>query len=574
MVKEEMPKKAPRVGDWRAVMDLRYWTATDFHMDYTQLVVDMSVAHGQGRVARSLDFAELLASHMMLPEAASTIAGIRPELDKDVERHEALRLAIALLQGKPVEGLENSALMDEERPDRELWSTLGAVAQGDARTLLRDLPKGFNGLAYQSAAVVRAVLPAFTEAAIQAQQSELASVALRIMDEIPELRDASVGHYLRGAAAEAIGNNKTALLAYLDAANGLDGYAARGRLALAAMAKKDGGRGALLAARDTISSKVNAWRGPPYELPILTNLAELNEGIGDGYKALLVHAQIMIRFGGTEEAAHSRKMADVLMKDIYARGARGEVSLAEWVKVHLQLMPFMRAEPEFVLHTEVLADRAYELGGTDLARKEYQRGLELMAVGRASPRYVLPEHMENRLRIKLAKSLYTGGQYEMTLKQIGMLGEPMQEWVKLDAADLRAKALFKLERNTDFLMQASHVDTATRLRQRAKASARQEKWEQSKTLLSEMLAAHSDDFEMRDAVNLLIAAKRTDDEETVNRVTFLFPELTESEALFDLAKRIAKEPGMIKALGEDQVMSRLQRYKGTLEGVEGIDSKN
>ena len=98
----------------------------------------------------------------------------------------------------------------------------------------------------------------------------------------------------------------------------------------------------------------------------------------------------------------------------------------------MQLMPFMRAEPEFVLHTEVLADRAYELGGTDLARKEYQRGLELMAVGRASPRYVLPEHMENRLRIKLAKSLYTGGQYEMSLKQIGMLGEPMQEWVKLD----------------------------------------------------------------------------------------------------------------------------------------------
>lgn len=558
-------------GDWRANLDLRRWAASEFHKDYTNIVIEMTKSHGEERTTRTLDFAELLASHMLLREAASAVEGVTPVSKDNVARHKALAAAITLLRGMPSEDFADSALTEGDRPDFAFWTTLNAIANGDPAQLLSELPGGFAGLSYQSAAVLRGVLPAFTEAAIQTGQTDLAALALRLLEEIPDLAAAPVGYYLRGLYARQLDNNSSALLAFLEASQGYDRYAARSRLALADMAVEDGGRGALLAARDTLTDGINAWRGEPYELDVLSNLARLNEDLGDGLDALLIHAQIMTRYGGTEEALASRASADGLMGEIYERGASGDVSLADWVNVHFQIMPFLRNEPAFVLHTELLADRALELGGTDLARREYERALQLIDVGSQRSTYEVPENAENRLVLKLARAHYEGGRYETALDLLMGFKDPVAHWIVLDATDLRAKILFKLDRKEDFLMQPSHADTAQRLRQRATASSQQGKWDQAKVLLSEMLDAHREEFEMRDAVNLLIAAKRTDDDALANKVTYLFPDLTQSTALLDLAKSVASEPDMIGRLGAEHVLGRLQRYKSTMEDVNGIN---
>ena len=553
------------VEDWQQEMDLRRWRSTEFYQDYSKLVVDMGSSHGEMRVSRTLDFAELLASHMMLQEAHSAVDGVTPETEKNQKRQMALRAAILLLRGRTVEDFDDTPLAQDDRPDSAFWKTLNAISEGDPRALITYQTAGFGGVSYQSAAVVRGVLPALTEAAIETGNTDVATIALRLLDEIPDLSAASVGDYLRGRYAQSIDNDSTALKHYLKASGGFDRDAAKARLALAEMAIEDGGQGALLAARDTLADGASSWRGDSYELRVLYHLARLNESVGDDLEALLVHAQIMARFGLSDEAKESRVIADRLTAQIYAKGADDAVSLSEWMRVHLRIMPFLRFTPEFALHTETLADRALVLGGTELARKEYERALSLVESGRELTAYEVPEGIENRLRLKIARAHYEGGRYRASLKQLSMIEEPADMKVDMAAQDLRAKAYYQLGNQKEFLQQASHSVTSQRLRRRAMTLADQEEWGQAKILYKELMEAHPNDFDLGDAVHLLIAAKRTDDEMVVGRVTYLFPELTKSDALLDLAKGISIDPEQLTILGSPQVAGRLERYDDIIE---------
>ncbi|MDK3016723.1 hypothetical protein [Pseudodonghicola flavimaris] len=552
------------------VLNLTRWPQQRFHEQLSQRIDALSTAHGPERPGVLLDMAEMFLAQMMLYEAGSVLDGVEPQGVRDRRRWRAMRDATDLLSGQAVTDLAESPLSDPARPDRGLWQVLQAIAAGEAGRLRDNLTALPGALAAQPRAVRRALLPGLAEAAIEAGDQAVVAEMLMMVAELPDLSTGPVGAFLRGRSAELTGRASSALEAYFDAARGWDRYAARARLGLAGMALENGGTGALLAARDVLEHGADAWRGDRYELEVLQRLAEVYGRIGDNVGALLVLGKLMLHFPDTPEAEVAAEQARGDLAAVYGDGAEGRLPLAKWLSVHLQLVPLYRYFPDFALQTEVLADRALEIGGTDLATVEYRRALALTAElaegAEASEAAELAAHAP-RLQLKLAGALARGGQLaeaRAVLTQIDGSPDPM---LRQEANALKSRILAELGETAEVLRTHVPAPAAQDLRNVARALWQGENWLEAVQFYRRLWTDFPQDFGARDASYLLLAARRTGDERTAAMVIEAFPDLTASASWIEIAQSLMEQPAPIAPLSEDSAAQRLdslERALGTI----------
>ena len=558
---------APRATGWRNDLDLQHWSTGSFHRDMVSVVQNLGTAHGPEQIGIMLNAAELYLTHMLLYEASSTLAGIDPTLPDHTRRHAALIHARALLNGEAISTFENSPLADRARPDTAFWRTLQAIAIGDVRMLDDNIEASFLGLGLQSRAVLRAMLPIFTEAAIETGHARYADAALELMRELPDLDQSSTGYFLRGRAQERSGNNSSALEAYFKAATGWDQYAVRARLAIADMSLSNGSNGALLAAQTTLTDGLEAWRGNQYELEVLKRLARVHAARGDDAAGLLALGKLIARFPGSQEAKLAKTQAEELLRQLYAKGKEGRYSLADWMDAHLQFLPFFRTMPDFARHTETFADYLLGLGATDLAAKEYQRASQLWREHESATSDTAAQDLF-RLNLKLANSQYLAGLAQDARATLDLMDMVPGTQNAQNHAKIKASVLAELGDRSALLDTEIATPSSDHMRKLAQALAEEGQWENSKDMLEQLWAAYPEAFSVQDATHLLIAANRANDAQTRDMVIRAFPSLTADAPLVSLAESLNDTLPNLLPLRADQASARLRKLEDAFESIE------
>lgn len=558
------PLPAPKNG-WQSVLDTNRWRGVTFRRSYGSLVEALSEAHGPEQFSQRLDFAEFLIAYMFLPEAQSILDESAKGDEPVPMRLRAMREAVTLLNGRAPETMELSPLFVPQRQDRDLWITLHALATNDSEALEAHLPHAFRALGMQSRAVAQTVFPVFVEAAIALENKELATAVIPFIDKVPHLTGTPYGQYLYGRYSELMGNNKTALDAYLAASAGWDRAAARARLAMADMALADGGQGALLAARDTLADSSDAWRGDQYELQVLLRQAEILTRLGEPVDGLLAFGKVMSRFPQTPEAERAMPQARDLLDQVYATGANGEIAIAKWMDIHLMLLPFFENQPAFAYYNEQLADRAYALGGTVLAAAEYQRTLRTLE----DLAYFEPDNMSYadsiaRVYVKRIAALRDSGRHEEALVELKNAETRLLKAGNGQLTSLKADVLAAIGDHDALLAMSLSTPNLMQMRAQVKALVEAERWGEAGATLQKMRRAHPHGFNVHDASYLLIAAHKTSDAETVAEVGRDFPSLTSSQGWVEVAQSMSQAPIKAMPLMEDKADAQLDRLQDVL----------
>lgn len=547
--------------DLMADADFRRWPAGQFYESFTRQIEVLGSTHGLERREVFLDLAELYLGQVMLIEVDSILNALAPKGEVPDLRWQALNDAARLLGGRSV---EDSPLMSPDRPDRGLWQALNAIAKSDEAALRDSIEAGFSGLAYQSRPVARTLLPILAEVAIELRNEPMSVLALGLLEEVPDLSGSPTAYYLRGRYAENLENSKSAVEAYFESAKGWGRYAARGRAALADMALRDGSRGALLAARDVLENGSDAWRGDGYELLVLQRLAEVYSKLDDSVGALLTFGKLMQRFPGTPEALEAGQKASEDLRKVYGEGRAGRILLAEWVAIHMKLVPSYRYFPDFAAQSETLADRALEIGGTVLAASEYRRNLIMMTDLETLTVQGIPQERFDRVQFKLARALARGGRWQkarVALAEIDLTQNPkMQNTVN----GLKAKILSELN-DTDGLLRTLVGDPdAENLREMGRALFQKEQWPESAAFYQTLWDRYPGQFDAEDASYLLISAYRSNDTGTMRMVANAFPDLTESQGLTEMAVSLLESPMPLLPLQRKNATGRLDNLERTL----------
>ncbi len=555
-----------RADSWRKDLDLQHWSTATFHADLSGAIVALSEAHGAEQSVAMLDIAEIFLTHMLLYEATTTLDGIEPNTPYQTQRFLALRHAASLLAGETIEDFDASPLNGPERPDRDFWMSLQAIAIADVDMLNISIKSSFAGLGLQSRAVLRQMLPVFVEASTELGHQAYAAAALRLMEELPDLANSSTGYFLRGRAEERRGNESSALEAYFLAAAGWDQYAARARLAVADMSLRNGGRGALLAAQSLLSAGSEAWRGDRFELEVLKRMVRLYAATDDDVKGLLTLGKMLSRFPASKESSGGQEQAQKLLSEIYRKGGDGQYALSDWIDMHLSLLPFFRDFPQFPGHTEELGDYVLELGATDLAAKEYQRAIQLIET-RGGP--ALPEVKADmiRLNLKLADAQWRAGLSSKARVTLDMLGMPIHNPERDAFNALKAKILTDLNDGPALLKTVVDVPTPNHLREMGKALTEAGEWSASSDVFLRLWDGHPQDFSLEDATRLLVAANRSKDAATIDKVARAFPQLTSSKAMIELAESLNTQAVDLLPLSAKKVADRLRSLDEAFQSI-------
>lgn len=568
------PKKLEITGPQTSVqqlfdLDLRRWPEEQFYENLTGLINELSVRYGAEATATLLDTAELFLGQMMIAEAGSVLTELDDVGPGQELRREALLHAQMLLNGTPVDDFTTSPLNLETRPDRAFWAVLQAISTGDPVMLNDNLSRGVIGLMHQTRPVARSVLPIMIEAMIETEQLVLADRSLELLEDFPDIDKAPIGHYLRGRAAEKRKNQKTALVHYFEGIKGYDRYAVRSRLAIADMAIKDGGRGALMAAEDVLENGLDSWRGDIFEIATLEKLHEIYVAAEEHVEGLILLSKITMRFPGTEAAERAEAQSRGALRAVYQDGFDGKIPLSRWLSVHLRLVPAYRYHPEYARLVEELADHLMALGGTTIAAKEYQRALDFRAdLIELNTDWVTPEEMTQN-RMKLAKAYATGGQYVEAKHVLADLDGEIDPTVRNQINTLRAKIAAQMG-DADGLLR-THVmsPSAENLRNVSHALWEKQEWDGANDFYNRLWAEYPGSFDLNDATYLLIAAHRIGDRNTATRVVEAFPDLTESENWVRLAESFLTQPPDVSTLTLDAANGRLNRLSNALEDIQG-----
>ena len=554
---------------WRRDLDLRRWSPDGLRDDLRHNIAKLGSQRGSDQTRVMMDVAELYMAHMLLFEAGSILAEVTPDTPVHKRRHRALSDAVRLLAGEAPTAVTppfSTSPLAGNRPDRAFWASLDAIATSDVRRLSDNIEPSFGGLSTQPESVVRAVLPVLLEAAIELDKREYVDATLRLLDEMPELAGAESGTFLRARAAQKRGDAATALKIYLEAAEGWDQYAVRARLAVADMALADGGRGALLAAQSTLEGGSEAWRGGRYELEVLRRLERVYHALGNHPEAVLTLGRILLRFPEPAEAAPIEAQAQELLADIYKAGGEGQYPLSAWVALHLRLLPYFRYTDGFTTQIETLGDYVLKLGSTDLAAKEYRRAVRILqekqeeqGTSRAAEIF--------RLNMKLAQAQVQGGQFadaRLTLELMDVSVAPEMEEAH---QSLLAQTLSKLGDKPALLKASVDAPTAQHLRDVGLALSEEERWPQAADVLTQLWRTYPQDFSLQDATRLLIAAYRSEDQETLQQVTRSFPSLTPSKDLISLANSISEVRDNVLPLSAGGAAKRLEQLENAFESI-------
>ena len=544
----------------------------------TRLALRAAYTGAQGDAAAALlDLAEFHLAWLMVPEGRSFLSGLGdlPLTPAQTARRDAVALAFDLLDplGGPLDDAARARLEQDWTgwAERPLFLALDRIRRDDPAGAAEHLEGALTRLDAYPSAIEATVLPQLLETAVANERWQLARDLAARFDRHAGLRDGSAYHFLLGRAAEAGGQMVVAFDSYARVATGTDRWAQRARLALVRLGQNtqtlsdEDARRLLALARHT-------WRGDALAVETLKALAETEIALGDTVAALEALGEILASHPDTPAAANARERAQELIDVYYARGAAGDISLAEFMLGHERISLDYRFEPGFDALAETFAQRFLEAGASDVAAREYGIIHDYLAVSRdLGLRDVAPEPLDD-LRLKQAAALLTGGQYEVAATVLARGVDSPSDALR-DRLNLLRARLFDATGEAGQVLKTEVLrPSEDYLRIKAEAHFAREDWAAAKAAYARLWHRQGDALRFADAINLLRAAHRAGDREMTLSLAQAFPALTDIPQWAEIARSLMRETPDVLPLRETAARTRVEDAGKTLERLRAINS--
>jgi len=521
-----------------------------------------------------LALARLHYRHGFAPEGLSILAGLEAANLSEAQamRRAVLELALGLIDPRrdvPLTDRAQAMLGPDNRdwPDQQMFQALDSVrrlhfreaaeALPEVRDRLNRLPKGYQA----------AVLPGLLEAAIATRQWRVArDFALEFRNHVA-LKDSGAFHYLLGRAAEAGEDMLAAFDSYVRAGESHDVYGHRARTAVISLGLEQDYIN-IEEARALLQREAQIWRGDDYALAVLKDLAALDQADDDKVGAIHTFGTIMDRFPDSAEAAMARQKARSLIAEVYEAGATGKMPLGAFLQAHRIISPDFRFESGFDAQAERFANRFLAVGSTLVAAQEYEAVHDYLAVARDLGLAEVRDQRLDELRLKQARALTMGGQYDSAL---GVLREPMTSG-NPELSDERAQLLAQLYADTG--QSAAVLETsisqpnAAFLRVKADAYFDRGEWSEAQAVYQQLWDEVGNELPLEDGIQFLLSAYRSNDLSTTAMLTKAFPDLTTIPQWSAIAEGLVDPAVELWPLRSDTARMRMDAASRALENVQ------
>ncbi|NOR29776.1 MAG: hypothetical protein GQ539_01615 [Sulfitobacter sp.] len=539
------------------------------------LLLEMVTPDPQGDAAPSteahtrvyLDLAELHLAKMMRFEAEDYLAGVdvktaSPEAQR---RYRTLQLALDLLSERAALGQAVSRSVGWTQGQALRTAAFARLGENDEAARL--LPVTIEALSGLSPAMTAAILPDLFEAAIAAENWEVAEALAARFPDYAELRDAAAYRFLLARTSEISGDLLMAYDGYAHAARGRDAYAHRARLAIVQM----GRRTDTLPLEDAVALLKTArwaWSGDVFAKEGVALLADYTLELGDYQTALWALGQLLTEAESPKEAEAVRERAREAIESYYQAGAAGDLNLAEFISGHAAIMAGWRYDSGFVESAVALPQTLLRSGMTALAAREFRN---LRTIAEAAEELELftpdPELITHLFRDE-AGALLAGGQADAAVDLLGGLAPGQGDDVETER--LLIQALSQAGRSdelADWRGRALDIDSR---RGRAVALYETRKWAAARQALLELWDAYPAQFSFSDATRLTLAAYELGDGKTVSRATTAFPSLTDLPGWTEIATRLETQGPPPTDLNTDTIRSSVDSANRVLDAVNEV----
>ena len=521
-----------------------------------------------------LDLAEFHLAHVLVAEGRSLLDGLGRRLSPEMAaRRAALELAFALLDSRGGPPPDSAAALLGPAyaawPDQPLFAALAHRRAGDMAAAGEVLAPAAARLDHLSPRMQEELLPALLDVAVTAARWDTARALAARFGSFDSLRESPAYGYLLGRTAQAGGDLLSAFDYFRAAGEGGDLWAHLARVALIELGL-DSGTLAKEDARRLMAQASAAWSGDSHAIALLQRRAALEMELDDPVAALELFAAIVTRHPDSPPAALARQQARSLWTEFYARGARGEIPLAEFLSGHRRVAMDYRFEPGFDLATEQLADRFLAAGATMAASDEYRDTHDYLLVAQDLGIVDTDDLRLDALRLKQAEAFYRGGQLDPLSY---LLAEGLRSNDPALGNQLNLlKARFYAERGEAEQLVDIRVAEPTLhyLRLRAAALCGQQNWPAAQAADPELLDRAGTDMAFGDTVRLLLSAYRAGDRATTLAMARQFPELSESPQWAYIAQSITEEAPALLPLREASARERVDNAGRTLQALEAL----
>ncbi|WP_375186167.1 hypothetical protein [Pseudooceanicola sp.] len=521
-----------------------------------------------------LALARLHYRHGMAPEGLSILEGLETANLSDDQglQRAVLELALGLIDTRREAVLTDraQAMLGPEMsdwPDQQMFKALDAVHRLRFREAAEDLPELRDRLTRLPKSYQAAVLPGALEAAIATRQWRVARDFALEFRKHTALQDSGAFHYLLGRAAEAGEDMLAAFDSYVLAGETHDIYGHRARTAVIALGLEQDFL-SIEEARILLQRESQIWRGDDYALAVLKDLAALNQADEDRVGAIHTLGTIMDRFPETVDAGLARQKARSLIAEVYEAGATGKMPLGDFLQAHRVIAPDFRFEAGFDAQAERFANRFLAVGSTLVAAQEYEAVHDYLAVARDLGLATVEDERLDELRLKQARALTLGGQYDTAL---AVLRDPMASGIA-ELADDRAQLLAQLYADTGqsaavLETSISHPNVAF-LRVKADAYFDRGDWAMAQETYQQIWDELGNELPLEDGIQFLLSAYRSNDLSTTATLTKAFPDLTTIPQWSAIADGLVDPAAELWPLRSDTARKRMDTASKALEDVQ------
>lgn len=520
-----------------------------------------------------LALARLHYRHGFAPEGLSVLHGLDDAnlTDDQAFRRAILELALGLIDPRRdiplTEGA--SALLGHDYadwPDQRMFRALDAVHRQRFREAGEFLPDARDRLTRLPANYRAAALPGLLEAAIVTQQWRVARDFALEFRKHPQLTDAGAFHYLLGRAAEAGEDLLAAFDSYVEAGKSHDLYGHRARTAVVSMGLEQDFIN-IEEARFLLQQEAQKWRGDDYALAVLKDLAALDQADDDKVGAIHTLGTIIDRYPETPDAGMARQKARSLIAEVYEDGSTGKMPISDFLQAHRIIAPDFRFEPGFDAQAERFANRFLSIGSTLVAAQEYAEVHDHLAVSRDLGLTQVEDQRLDELRLKQARALTMGGQYDTALS---VLREPLLAGLS-ELDDERAQLLAQLYADTG--QSAAVLETTISqpnvefLRIKADAYFDRGEWAEAQATYQEIWDEVGNELPLEDGIQFLLSAYRSNDLSTTATLTKAFPDLTTIPQWSAIAEGLVDPAAELWPLRTDTARMRMDAASRALDDV-------
>lgn len=523
-----------------------------------------------------LALARLHYRHGLAPEGLSVLQGLDDaRLSEDQQlRRATLELALGVIDRRldvqmteAAQEMLGHAFMDW--PDQRMFKALDAVHRLRFRDAGDYLPDARDGLSRLPDGYQAAVLPGLLEAAIVTGQWRVARDLALEFRRHQTLTESGAFHYLLGRAAEAGEDRLAAFDSYVEAGKTHDLYGHRARTAVISLGLSQDYI-TIEEARVLLQQESQKWRGDTYALAVLKDLAALDQADDDKVGAIHTLGTIIDRFPETNDAGLARQKARSLIAEVYDEGATGEMPISEFLQAHRIIAPDFRFEPGFDAQAERFATRFLAVGSTLVAAQEFAEVHDHLAVSRDLGLADVEDQRLDELRLKQARALTMGGQYDTAL---GVLRDPMTSGV-VELDNERSQLLAELYAVTG--QSAAVLETSISqpdvdfLRIKADAYFDRAEWAEAQAVYQEIWDMVGNDLALEDGIQFLLSAYRSGDLSTTATLTKAFPDLTAIPQWSAIAEGLVDPAAELWPLRTDTARMRMDAATQALDDVETV----